>query len=362
MTRMQVDRLDPSSPRWSQLLSLVRHDVYHLPSFMAFAGRRQDAGQPGLVVAEEGGQYFLVPLIVREIPHSINGEGPRRFDATSPRGYPGPLAALDAAPSSGTFADRAIAAVADYLRECGIVAVFSRLHPLLVPPIEAMQRAGTVVDHGDSWFIDLSLPDETLWGQTRHGHRQDINKAARRGYVARIDEAWERFDALVGSFQQSMDRVDATAYWRLSRDYFVDLRDSLGDRLNLCVVERGEEVAAAGLLTEVDGIVEYHLSGTADAHVSASPSKVVVDFARRWAKSRGNRVLHLTGSLRRGDSLSYWKAGFSPLHSRVFSWRLITNPPEYRQLVDRWRAEHGGEADPIDGFFPAYRRPGPDVE
>jgi hypothetical protein len=358
---MDVDQLSPDSPRWSQLLSTVRHDVYHLPSFMAFAGRRQEPGRPALFVAQEGRQSLLVPLIVREIPPSINGDGPARFDATCPRGYPGPLLALDDSGSAGTFADRAIEALAAYFRQCGIVAVFSRLHPLLTPTA-AMQRAGTVVEHGDSWYVDLRSSDAVLWGQTRPNHRRDINEAARQGYLARIDEAWERFDEFVDAFQLSMVRLNATAHWHLSRDYFADLRDSLGEQLHLCVVERGEDFAAAGLLTEVDGIVEYHLSGTTAAHVSASPSKLVIDYARRWAKSRGNRVLHLAGSLRRGDSLSHFKAGFSPLHSEVCSWRLISDTTAYSELVDRWGGEHGVEADPPDGFFPAYRRPGPDDE
>lgn len=353
---MQVNQYDPDSARWSELLTLVRHDVYHLPSYLTFASRHQDRGDPALFAAEEGGGCFLVPLIIREIPRANAGAGPQLYDATSPRGYPGPLIA---ALSDATFADRAIAALAGSLRERQIISVFSRLHPLLSVPEAALQRAGAIVDHGDSVFVDLSLSDEALQGQTRHGHRQDINRATRRGYVARMDEAWDQFESFVDVFQQSMNRVGATSFWRLSRDYFVDLRKSLGDRLHLCVAELGNTVAAAALLTETDGIVEYHLAGTADSHVSASPSKVVVDFARWWAKSRGNRVLHLTGSLSRGDSLSHFKAGFSPLHSPVRSWRLVTDPPAYQQLIDRWSAEHGVEADMTAEFFPAYRRPGP---
>jgi len=61
-----------------------------------------------------------------------------------------------------------------------------------------------------------------------------------------------------------------------------------------------DELAAGALLTEVDGIVEYHLAGTADDYVAASSSKLIVDFARWWAQDRGDRVLHLAGSLRKG--------------------------------------------------------------
>lgn len=360
---MKVDLLDSDAARWPALLAHVRHDFYHLPSYVAFSSRHEDRGQAALAAVEDGSGCMLLPLIIREIPATIAGGSHLVYDATSPRGYPGPLFARPPETASdGAFATRAIDALASAMRNRGIVAMYSRLHPLFPVPEAAMRRAGTIVDHGDSVFVDLTLADEVLQRQTRHGHRQDIRKAARHGYAARMDENWDHFEAFVDVFQQSMNRVGATSFWRLSRDYFSDLRESLGPRLHLCVAELNGEVAAAALITEIEGIVEYHLAGTSNAHTSASPSKVIVDYVRWWAKARGNRVLHLTGSLSRGDSLSHFKAGFSPLHRPVRSWRLVTDEPAYRYLVDRWSAENDDEPDRITEFFPAYRRPATAVE
>jgi len=155
-----------------------------------------------------------------------------------------------------------------------------------------------------------------------------------------------------------MDRLQAAPFWRLSRGYFEDLRQSLGDKLFLCVAEVDGELAGASLLTEVDGIVEYHLTGTADAHRFASPSKLIINFATRWAKARGNRCLHLTGSLRKGDSLHEFKIGFSPIEHPVCSWRLVVDTPAYEMLLERWEAEHQCKADSPDEYFPAYRKLG----
>jgi len=358
---MEVVTLAPESDRWTGVLAEVRHDAYHLPSYAAFAARRQEPGDPRLYLVEEDGARMLVPLIVRAIPADIAGDGLPSYDATSSRGYPGPIVAMMGQRFESAFADRALEALAEHLRRERVVSVFARMHPLFPVPEDAFGRHGPIVDHGDSVFVDLGLSEEELRAQTRHGHRQDINRATRLGYVARMDERWERFDAFVDLFAESMDRVGATPYWRLTRDYFVDLRDSLADRIHLCVVEIDGMVASAGLLTEVDGIVEYHLAGTANEHVRASPSKLVVDFARWWAKGRGNRVLHLTGSLRRGDSLSNFKTGFSPLTRPVCSWRFVSDEPEYRRLNERWTARNGTVADAADGFFPAYRKPPPEA-
>jgi len=359
---MEVKRLEADSDRWMRLLAEVRHDVYHLPSYLAFAARRQEPGEPYMFVVRDGFDRLLVPLIVRPIPPEIAGDELPRFDATSPRGYPGPILAMAGPASEDTFVDRAIEALGNRFLHDGIVSAFVRLHPLFALPQDALRRQGEIVDHGDSVFVDLTLSEDVLRSQTRHGHRQDLNRATRLGYTARIDDRWERFDAFVDIFQESMERVGATPYWRLTREYFTDLRDSLAGNLHLCVVELDDEVAAAGLLTEVDGIVEYHLAGTADAHLRASPSKLVVNFARWWGKQRGNRVLHLTGSLRRGDSLSHFKVGFSPLHRRVFSWRFIADQAEYFRLADAWRDRHSIEPDPIESFFPSYRKLAPEAD
>jgi len=346
------------SPQWADSLLGVKHDVYHLPEYVRFAARMQEVGQPLAFVAQEGDRRLLLPIIARQIPPALTGGGRTLLDATSPRGYPGPVVAPVEDPGIGDFLDRAIEAFTEACRERDIVTAFIRLHPLLSPPLDALRRAGPVIEHGHSISIDLSLSSEELWRQTRQDHRHGIRKSMRLGYTARIDESWAAFKAFVSIYQQSMVRLGAEPFWQLSQTYFEDLRDSLDGRLHLLVAEADGEVAGAALLTEVDGIVEYHLAGTADAHVHASPSKLIVDFARQWAKARGNRCLHLGGSLRRDDSLILFKAGFSPLRHPVCSWRLVVDSPAYRTLTERSQPQQNSPPDPLDGYFPAYRKLG----
>lgn len=352
---MNAELLTPDAGRWREVLGRVRHDFYHLPEYVAFASRRQDVGEACAFVAEDADGVFFLPLIVRPVPGADDG-GPRLFDATGPRGYPGPLVEPtgDGERAAG-FLDRAVEALRSALRDRGIVAAFVRLHPLLTPPLAS--TAGEVRDHGTSVSIDLQAPEQEQWRLVDHGHRLGIHKAVRSGYTARMDEAWERFDEFVDVYAQSMARLGAAPFYRFPSDYFADLRAALGPHVHLGVVERGTELASAALFTETCGLVEFHLSGTADAHLQASPSKVLIDFARRWATARGDRALHLGGSVRAGDSLSQFKAGFSPLRHPVRSWRLVADAAAYDRLVER--ASQRGIAGGADAdFFPAYRAPG----
>lgn len=354
---MRAALVAPDDPAWSAALSRVRHDFYHLPAFAEFATRWHAPGTPAAFLAEEEGRTFLVPLIVRPVPPELSGSVPW-LDATGPRGYPGPVVGSPTADIDETFVDRAVIALIETLRAHRIVTAFIRCHPLLSPRLEILSRWGGVQEHGESVSIDLARSAEQVWRQMRDDHRHSISRARREGYGVRFDEDWGLLEEFVAVYATTMERVGAAGQWRLPRGYFVDLRTAAGPAVHLCVVEHHGELAAAAILTEVDGIVEYHLSGTATNHLHASPTKLLIEEASRWARERGNRVFHLAGSLRPDDSLIQFKRGFSPLRHRVASWRLVADPEAYALLVDRWTQLRTQLPAGDDGrFFPRYRMP-----
>jgi hypothetical protein len=353
---LQASLIGPDDERWAKALSTMRHDIYHLAAYVSFASRWQESGQPcAVVVQDDADATFFVPLILR--PIGAQAEGGLR-DAVSSAHYPGPLLHVPAGADVEGYGRRAVAEFADALRAAGIVSAFIRLHPLLSPAIDALRCAGTVVNHGASVSIDLTLSLEELWHLTRPNHRRDIRQAQRAGYVARIDETWSQLDAFADLYRETMDRLAANQRWQLSREYFLDFRTTLGDCTHLCVVERDGELAAGALLTEVDGIVEYHLAATSGRHIAASPSKLLIDFARQWAKERGNARFHLAGSLARGDRLHHFKLGFSRDEHPMLSWRVIADGAAYDALVARRDVQAGNHQEQVDSFFPAYRIPG----
>jgi hypothetical protein len=71
----------------------------------------------------------------------------------------------------------------DILRARGIVTVFVRLHPLLDTPLDILARFGTVIRHGETVSMDLTVSVEEMWRQTRSDHRNHINRARRGGLL-----------------------------------------------------------------------------------------------------------------------------------------------------------------------------------
>jgi CelD/BcsL family acetyltransferase involved in cellulose biosynthesis len=338
---MEAELLPPGAPAWDAFLSAAEHDFYHLPAYVAMSAKA-DGGEPGALHVSEGPRRWLLPVVLRGI-----AEGAR--DATSPYGYPGPLVVA----GDVAFARDALAAATELLAREGVVALFVRGHPVLGPGPPA--GIGTLVEHGPTLSIDLTLSGEELWRRTTSGHRSEINKAARAGHRAFMDDGFEHLGAFAALYRATMQRVQATGYYFFSDEYFADLRSALGERLRLCVVEIGGEIAAGGLFVETGGLVQYHLSGTDARFLRERPTKLMLHFVRERARERGFKRLHLGGGVGSAeDTLFKFKAGFATDRHVFWTLRVVTDEEAYGALV---RARHP-TADPSDccGFFPLYRK------
>jgi len=335
--------ISPRDAAWTSVLGWARHDFYHLTSY-AEGAARHESGIAGAVLVENGTGTFLLPLILRAIP----GGGQ---DATSPYGYPGPIGrGLD----DPAFVAEAFRQAGRVLAAEGVVSLFVRLHPLLNPV--APEGVGHLASHGDAVTIDLAQPPEVLWRQTRKNHRRQIARSIRSGHSVGLDASEQGFTAFKHLYRDTMRRLGAPAYYVFDDAYFEDLRSAMGERMRLASVRVGDELAAAGLFIEEDGIVQFHLAA-ADARFAAfSLSKRLVHFMTDWARARGNRWFHLgAGNGQPDDALLHFKSGFSPLRHHFRTLRVVLDAAAYRRLA----LERDPTADPsrLDGYFPAYRRP-----
>jgi lipid II:glycine glycyltransferase (peptidoglycan interpeptide bridge formation enzyme) len=228
-----------------------------------------------------------------------------------------------------------------------------RGHPLLGPDLPP--EIGTVIDHGPTVSIDLTRPEDELWRVMSSGHKAQIKKALRAGHRAFFDERFEHLDAFIALYRATMDRVGAEPHYFFGDRYFADLRQALGERLHLCLVEIGGEIAGGGLFVETGGLVQFHLSGTVDRFRRERPSKLMLHFVRGWAKERGGKRFHLGGGLGAAeDSLFEFKAGFATDRHEFRTLRVVTDEPAYAGLVHA--RDPGADATDRRGYFPLYRK------
>ncbi len=195
---MKARILGVDAAEWREVLVRDGHDVYHLPRYVTLMAA-YDSGSPAALYVEDGpGRRLLLPVILRDL-----GQG--RQDAISPYGYPGPIAHRGA---DAEFVSAAMACAVELLAREHVVALFVRLHPLL--PIDGLDAVGTLVNHGQTVVIDLSLSEEQLWREMRKNHQRDIARSRRDG----CRFAFEGFASVIRGLQAHLPGDDGTARCR----------------------------------------------------------------------------------------------------------------------------------------------------
>jgi len=346
---MRAELIDITDPRWGQLLERTPHDYYHTCDYLRFAAAHEQ-GEPLGFLAEDERGVLLIPLLARDLPHRL-GADKRWRDLTSPYGYASPLyLPKEPGASIGTYL-QAFLQVAD---QHHFVAAFLRLHPLLPLPLDHSPQPFCLVRHGSTVTIDLRLDDEAAWRQMRENHRKGIKRLNARGFSVVMDDV-AYWDGFARAYRETMQRVGAAPFYFFSDAYFNDLKQEHGENVHLCtVLSPSLELAAAGVFFTSGEIVEFHLSGTAEAYVRMAPTKLMFEFVRDWARRAGYVSLHIGGGVGGAcDSLFNFKVGFSKKLHDFYTLRGVVNEERYGETarlagcVESMTAMHG--------YFPAYR-------
>lgn len=337
---------------WKGVLARVaQHDFYHMVEYHRVAEERGE-GSAHLFAYHDGAYTIALPLLLRPVEES---GGKVWSDATSVYGYAGPIASHAAMPASVVRSFQK--ALKEALAALGVVAVFSRLHPL-IPQWGILAGLGDCRPEGETVSIDLTLPPEEQRARYRSSLRTRINKLRRGGLVCLRDGEKSHLPEFTEIYHQTMRRVKAHSSYFFEPEYFTRLARGLGSALELFVVTVDGVAIAGGLFGICDGIVQYHLGGTCDSFLKLGPMSLLFDTVRLWAIDEGARVVHLGGGVgSKEDSLFHFKAGFSDRRHTFPTWRWVIEPGAYRELCDRSarrnleRAVQWASGD----YFPQYR-------
>jgi hypothetical protein len=340
---LSVDLLSARDELWEQALERCPHDIYHSPRYCRVSAQ-VDHGIAQAALVRRDGESLLLPFVRRELSGSL-------WDGTSPYGYPGPVW-TDRADSDRV--DEMFRAALNSLGEAGCVSLFLRMHPglnarwpdLTVQTVVGFRSSETV-------YIDLTRSDRRIWSDMASGHRNEINRAGRRGYSVVHDHEAAYLHDFARLYRADMARLRAHPYYYFDDEYFQDIREALGADLGIVVVLYEGNVAGGALFTSRGGWLQYHLSAADPVHRSASPAKLVIDAQRRRGQELGYRFLHLGGG--RGganDSLFRFKAGFSSSRLTFRAAGVVLRPRDYADLVGE---REPGDVATQEARFPAYR-------
>jgi hypothetical protein len=358
MTRLHLLQPEQRAEWMDVLKQSFQHDFYYLPAYHALA-EEQGEGRAHLFVYREGNDFVAIPLLLRPIEAAPGlarvGEG--WWDATSVYGYAGPIASHADLPASVLRNFRS--ALREALQERHIVAVFSRLHPLILQP-ELLSGLGECTPMGQTVSIDLTLPVDVQRARYRKNHKRDINKLRRLGVTCLHDQDGAYLNEFINIYYENMHRLNASGKYLFEHSYFEKLASTLESRVHLFVCSLESKAICGGLFLLCDGIVQYHLGAARNDFLELAPMKLLLDAVRLWANRHEAHVFHLGGGVEaQEDSLFHFKAGFSDQRHEFAIWRWVLLPDIYDPLCQekaQWNKRNG--LKPVSAeYFPAYRCP-----
>lgn len=345
MRDFSVSLIGSGDPRWWAALKRVRHDIFHVPSYL----RAQDnflGTVTQLLTVEDDEHLLLVPIILQSSPEGF-------VDATSPQEHSSPVFSEGA---TLEWRHEAIRAMLSFLRSENVVSLFLRFHPLLDAGVPEFSRFGAVVAEGPTFVIRLDRPAEAIRSGMRENHRRNIRKARAAGQIAERDADWEHLAQFHWIYTKTMERLGADAKFFHTLDQFEEIRDEAGEYASLWVLKLDGQLAGAHLVTECDGTVQYLMGATHPDYHHKVPQVAIFDAVLSWAEERGNRHYFLGGG--KQESLRHFKAGFTDVQRQFYTARIVIDPVRYGRACEEWESATGQRISPsMDAFFPPYRRP-----
>ncbi len=331
----------PQHDEWLEALhKAYRYDFYHCPSYQVLSAKNSSQ-EAVLIVCTEGPFTIAIPLMFRPV-NEVEGleEFPFR-DATSVYGYVGPVASHENIPQS--LIDKFQEILCDFLKEKGIVCVFSRLHPLINQK-QLLTGLGDIVYVGETISIDLNSTVEEQWSRYRKDHKRRINRLRRMGFSCLRNSSNEYLDEFIAIYYETMNRVKADDSYYFDARYFRGLVEAHDLGMQLFSVIYEGEIVCSGLFSLCSDIVQAYLGGTKSRFLKYSPDRLIFDEGRIWANAAGANYFHIGGGVgAKEDSLFEFKAGFSRNRHNFYVWRLILDGDIYETLQrkkEQWNREN----------------------
>jgi Acetyltransferase (GNAT) domain len=356
---MQIDILSPDDFRWQLAIDELVHDFYHLPAYNQLeAIRLQTVPQCALI--KDGNKCFFMPYLLRSCDDVEGRSSKNVYDVVSPYGYPGFV--VNKAGQDPNFLEDCFNQLKMIWYEQNVCSAFIRLHPIInnyFPPSSSFHQ-NILFTHGNIVICDLSSTKQNIWKETRRSHRNNLMKLEKLGFSSSITPVSEHksLENFVQIYEETMIRVRAKDSYFFGKEYFKKLASVLNKHLYICEVKVGDQTVASSLVTESCGIVQYYLGGTKTDFIHQSPSTMMVNDIRSWAKQRGNFYLNLGGGVGSNqDSLYHFKSGFSKLTKPFVSIKMVVNENVYKQLTRSSYQRLSPPASELsrESFFPAYR-------
>src|SRR5690554_2830341 len=335
---LKFEIIENNSEKWSEIIKqAIIYDFHHT----AYFHKIDTNFVSKLLLFSDRDNFIALPIVIRPI------EGTDYFDITSVYGYAGPVYSFIENYETTELIAFFRKSFLDFCKEQNIISVFSRLHPL-IEQSNIIENLGEIVNLNKTVAIDLTKSAEEQRKEYRKSLKSELNQLRRKEIVVREATTKEEIDAFIAIYYETMDRVEATANYYFSKEYFYEFLNNQDFDAKLLIAVKDTNVIAGAIFTFTDKIMQYHLAGTTEEYIRETPMKLILDEARLYGNGTSAENLHLGGGVggHDDDSLFRFKSGFSKDFKQFSVWKYVVNQAVYDEL---------SKDKEVSDFFPLYR-------
>ena len=320
------------------------------PDYVRLFARPGDKALAAVAETDRGG--VLYPILLRPLAAEPWAEGERAWDLTNAYGYGGPFAWGVTPEEAEAFWD----AFDAWATERGVATAFSRLS---VFEDRLLPWRGERVLHGPVIVRALDLPEKELLRDYVQKTADQVRRYLRGGLEFDFDLDGRRLEEFMHLYGDTMDRRQASAFYRFPRSFFEALARDLRGRFAVASVSlRGEVVSCDLMLFSKEEVWGFLLGTRADA-LALHVNEYMRHRTFLRCRELGRKRYVLGGGYRPGDGILHFKRTFAPRGEMPFHLaRRVYDAPAVERLVARraaWERARGISWSPDPGFVPPYR-------
>lgn len=302
------------------------------PAYVQADTSRASDLAPVFFVYEHGGEFLYHAFHMAAVP------GSPYQDIQSPYGYGGPVATSE----DPEFLAQAWQNYSDWCCEQRVIAEFVRFHPLLR---NWRFFSGDVLHDRETVYVDLKLPD--LLSSYGIRARTAVRKATKQGLHLEWWPAEEFNEIFQPLYYATMGSLKASSFYFFPATYFEQL--DRWDSVHRAVCLYGNQPVAAAIFLQGSEILEYHLSAANDVGKKLGATNLLLHEAGLFGQKAGLGQLHLGGgtTAESGNSLLFFKSGFSAARASFKIGRRIHDPAVYLELKSQWQKKTGSSGNRV---------------
>jgi len=347
--------LNYSDTEWKDLIRQYNLDIYFAPQYCKIWEDYGDGKAQAFLYESSLGKIFY-PYLIRKIDYTklnINC-----FDISTPYGYGGPVLLEYKKNEISLLVKEFRTEFSTYARKKGIISEFVRFHPVyknynffIASDIECKFVRNTIE-------IDLENEPENILKSMKPKTRNEVRQAIRNELNVQFysKPTLENIQAFYEIYLETMDRLEASDYYKFSLKYFINAFNLLARNAEIAFVFFDDKIISSSIFLLSDKLVHYHLSGSLNEYKSYRPNNIMLYQAALRYKKMGKKYFHLGGGYSGNDSLFKFKKGFNKNGLLDFYVGIKVNNKEiYNRLVREWKTKYNLGENFNSDFFPLYR-------